>query len=79
MHACNLIWWAVWRLQAGMKQQEGKEKQGIQGEKDKETEKEETDIQEKQPRFCGCLLGPFLTIQLGIFKMFAFFWPTKWG
>ena len=38
-----------------------------QGEKDKQIEKEEAENTRKQARFCGCLLGPLLTIKLGIF------------
>ena len=38
------------------------------GKKTKKLRKKRPKIQEKQPQFCGCLLGPFLTIKLGIFK-----------
>ena len=43
--------------------------------KTKKLRKKRPKIHEKQPPFCGCLLGPFLTIKLGIKKKLPFLNP----
>ena len=57
-----------------MKQQEIRRNKG---KKTKKFRKKKPKIQEKQPRFCGCLLGPCLTIKLGILRFLHFVGPPS--